>query len=73
MEIVDVESNLREMNDVDKLVNRLGVLAELMDEPHLDLRTAFKNTIDELQILDVFTGEQYKLLKNYTQQLSKDV
>ena len=71
---VDDGTYLQEMNEVDKLLNRLEVLSELMDEEsQLNIRTAFKNTIDELQILEVFTGEQYKLLKNYTHQLFKDV
>ena len=70
---VDGGADLEDMNEVDKLVKRLGVLSELVDEPQLDFRTAFKNTVEELQILDVFTGDQYKLLKNYTHQLFKDV
>ena len=70
---VDGGAELEDMNEVDTLLKRLEVLSELMDEePQLDIRTAFKNTIDELHKLDVLTEEQYKSLKTCTHQLFKD-
>ena len=69
---VDGGTELESMNEVDKLLNRLGVLSELANEGCREIRTALKNTVEELQMLDVFIEGQYMLLKNYTSQLFKD-
>ena len=65
-------TELESTNEVDTLVNRLAVLSDFVNEGYKDIRTALHNTVEELQMLDVFTQEQYMLLKNYTNQLFKD-
>ena len=66
---VDGGTELESMDDVDKLLNRLRVLSELADEVNKDLRTALKNTFEELQMSDAFTEEQCRVLRNYIDQL----
>ena len=66
---VDDGTEIESMNKVDRLLNRLGVLSELADEGNKDLKTALKNTVEELQMSDAFTEEQCRVLRNHIDQL----
>ena len=51
-------------SDLADLLNRLKIIADLLDEGHMDMKSAYRDVVEQLHKLDVLSNEQYKSLKN---------